>query len=92
MFWRRCNIMILVFQFALCFDFNNEFGTFFVDAVGSDRASHLLDNVFANWQAEASALAVSVSTILQLPKINKELFQILLFDAYTSIDHGNLQY
>ena len=88
--------MILIFQFALCFYFNNKFGTFFVDTVGSHQkvieppGKNLLDNIFANRQAEASALATKMGFQFSpsynfpklnqnLPKINKNLFQILLF-------------
>ena len=76
----------IFFRDAFRLQINGEVGAFTKLTCDFDTATYFLYDLLADWEAQASALPVHSSALLELAKVDKQLFDTILTHANSSVD------
>ena len=95
-FWLICHLRVIFAQNYVIDSFRSqgyeELGALCRLTLNTYLTSHLLDELFANAQSEASSLGVHFLMFIQLIEIHKELLQIVLRNANAAILKNDLHF
>lgn len=84
------SVKFKILDFSLSLDIDNKCGSLTDFALNFNWTAHLFDDLFADREAQASSLTISLRVLIKLIEIYEQFLKALLGDADTSVDDADL--